>query len=63
MYDVRSTTAKERSHLKVVLDGKKIPCDVVDVDFNPALFGIAPAKGWIFREIDEDLSIYAGILL
>lgn len=37
-----TSSADKAPNLKVVLDGKKIPCDVTTVDYNPTLFYIVP---------------------
>lgn len=37
-----TSSADKVPNLKVVLDGKKIPCDVTTVDYNPTLFYIVP---------------------
>lgn len=37
-----TSSADKAPNLKVVLDGKKIPCEVTTVDYNPTLFYIVP---------------------
>lgn len=37
-----TSSADKAPNLKIVLDGKKIPCDVTTVDYNPTLFYIVP---------------------
>lgn len=40
-----TSSADKAPNLKIVLDGKKIPCEVTTVDYNPTLFYIVPQYG------------------
>lgn len=37
-YNIMITSSKEKANLKVVRNGKKLPCDVTSVDFNPTVY-------------------------
>ena len=50
-----SYSAKKAPKLKIVLDGRQIPCEVTTVDYNPTQFFIDPQyeDGRFIRESDE----------
>ena len=41
LYNI-SSSADKAPNLKILLDGKRIPCDVTPVEYNPTLFYIVP---------------------
>ena len=41
LFNIISSSGKA-PNLKIILDGKRIPCDVTTVDYNPTLFFIEP---------------------
>lgn len=49
LFNVRSS-ADKAPNLKIVLDGKRIPCDVTTVEYNPTLFYIVPQ----YDELDPE---------
>ncbi len=38
LYSIMMTSSKEKSNLKIVRDGKTLPCTTISVDFNPTLY-------------------------
>lgn len=45
-----TSSADKAPNLKIVLDGKRIPCDVTNVEYNPTLFYIVPR----YDELDPE---------